>query len=157
MNKNCSIKTKISTIEFERTVRGVTTSRNFRNRQWKLLWSVNEILKISSKQSFQNGLSFLWESMPNKLIYFKSEKCTPTYFIIACHISASVCAWLSGPIWTNGSNVKVDAFYLVFHLNFHFWNEFLQRWHFLVVYYSSFKCKQLNKSQVYHIILDLIF
>lgn len=43
---------KISTREFERTVNGVTTGRNFRNRQWKLLWSVNEILKVSSKQSF---------------------------------------------------------------------------------------------------------
>lgn len=41
-------------------------------------------------------------------------------FVIACHISASVCAWLPGPIWTDGSNIKIDAFYLVFHLNFHF-------------------------------------
>lgn len=26
-------------------------------------------------------------------------------FVIACHVSASVCAWFSGPIWTDGSNV----------------------------------------------------
>lgn len=58
--------------------------------------------------------------MPNNLVYLKWESRARTYFIIACHAATAFCARPPGPIWTDGSDVYIDAFHLVFHLHFDF-------------------------------------